>query len=158
MDNVYELRRKLSAGRSAMRGNPPLPTMPHKEDEYAAMIADFSQVIERYKKENGDWFYGPLLSMKQRIRVDDMKNQDAELTQSTIGVAMTCGKEQQQFTLTHAFRSTFYVPIPNASYKLVKRPALSPMKGSLSHVPGLMPDGLIPARTSLWIPAAIPAR
>ncbi|MFC0228836.1 hypothetical protein [Serratia aquatilis] len=125
MDNVYELRRKLSAGRSAMRGNPPLPTMPHKEDEYAAMIADFSQVIERYKKENGDWFYGPLLSMKQRIRVGDMKNQDAELTQSTIGVAMTCGKEQQQITLTHAFRSTFYVPIPNASYKLVKRPALS---------------------------------
>lgn len=125
MDNMFELQRKLSAGRSAMRGNPPRPTMPQKEDDYVAMIADFSQVIERYKKENGDWFYGPLLNMSQRLRIGDMKSRDAGLTQGTISVAMTCGRKPQQITLTHAFRSTFYVPIPNASYKLVKRPVLS---------------------------------
>ncbi|NBJ35101.1 hypothetical protein GE191_15575 [Serratia fonticola] len=128
MDNMFEICRKMNAGRSAMCGKPPLPTMPQKEDEYAAMIADFSQVIESYKVKSRSWLYGPMLTLKQQIRVGDMKSQNAKLSDSTIGVAMACGRETQQITLTHAFRSTFYLPIPNASYKLVKRPKPSPFE------------------------------
>jgi hypothetical protein len=48
--------------------------MPHKEVEYAAMFADFSRVIESYKVKSRHWLYGPTLTMKQQIRVGDMKS------------------------------------------------------------------------------------
>lgn len=146
MDNMFEMQCKLNAGRDAMCGKPPLTTMPHKEFEYAAIIADFSQVIKSYKMKNRHWFYGPMLTMKQQIRVGDMKSQNAKLSENTIGVAMTCGRETQQITLTHAFRSTFYLPIPNASYKLVKRSKPSPFERVAYLSAGLDPIRLDSSR------------
>lgn len=106
---------------------PPKPTPADKERDFERVLSEFRQVMPRYKKANEHWWYGSLLNMKQQFLIGDMQRETAPLKSQQVDIAMTCSIDPKTITVTHGFRSTRFIPIPNASYRVVKRPVITPM-------------------------------
>jgi hypothetical protein len=128
MDFFFNQVRTQEEYNRLLRGDPPpKPTPADKERDFQHILSEFRQVIVHYKKANEHWWYGSLLNMKQQFLIGDMQRETAALKDNQVDIAMTCSLAPKTITVTHGFRSTRLIPIPNASYRVVKRPVITPM-------------------------------
>ncbi|WP_411705410.1 hypothetical protein [Edaphovirga cremea] len=127
MYNPYERDRTQEQYTRLLRATPPpAPTPADKERDFQRTLSGFRQVMLNYKTANAHWWYGSMLDMKQRFSIGDMQRESAALDAKQVDIAMSCSKAPLAITVTHGFRSSRYIPIPEATYTLVKRPVMLP--------------------------------
>lgn len=125
MDFFFQQVRTQEEYNRLLRGDPPpKPTPADKERDFQHILTEFRQVMAHYKKANEHWWYGSVLNMKQQFLIGDMQRETAALKDKQVDIAMTCSLAPKTITVTHGFRSTRLIPIPNASYRVVKRPVI----------------------------------
>lgn len=123
----HQVRTQEEYNRLLRGESPPKPTPADKERDFDRILSGFRQVMVHYKKANEHWWYGSVLNMKQQFLIGDMQRETAALKDKQVDIAMSCSLVPKTITVTHGFRSTRLIPIPNASYRVVKRPVITPM-------------------------------
>ncbi|WP_025122864.1 MULTISPECIES: hypothetical protein [unclassified Serratia (in: enterobacteria)] len=140
MDYPFQQVRTQEEYNRLLRGTPPPPPTPaDKERDFQRILSEFKDVIKDYKTANGHWLYGSMLNMKQQFTIGDMQRESAPLENKPVNIAMSCGIEPTNITITHGFRSTRYIPIPQAKYTLVKRPVITQQRYNNYPLAGTAP-------------------
>lgn len=91
------------------------------EANYLKVMADMGKTVQSYIANNQDRFWGSLLNMDQQVKSGDMTLATGSVDNKGLPLFTQCSKDvEKTITLTHAFESVKFIPIPNSPFKLFK--------------------------------------